>query len=334
MSSTFSKQSVDELSAELDLPEIQATGELIGGTLSGPDTYFEYRGMGFGLQYEIAEEFGHVIGARVRMEVAHDTTELLTMLSKGDIDFICMDMPEQPDMERCVNNWLTRSSSPELARAVNDWYEPTIIHQIKLRHQQRNQQVRTVRRKARPVILNASRGQISQFDAILKRQAQRIGWDWRLLAAQCYQESAFDPKAVSWAGAQGLMQIMPGTAAHLGLNGTAVWEPDANITAGAQYLKELSTTFSDIANPSERIRFTLAAYNGGAGHIRDAMALAKNEGRNVQRWTEVVPFVLRLSQARYYRNPVVKYGYMRGSETVDYVAKIEERWRQYRQAVH
>jgi membrane-bound lytic murein transglycosylase F len=74
----------------------------------------------------------------------------------------------------------------------------------------------------------------------------------------------------------------------------------------------------------------LAAYNGGHFHIRDAMALAQKNGRNPRLWRDVEHFVLALSQPDYYNDPVVKNGYMRGTETVDYVRKIQERWNGYR----
>ena len=74
----------------------------------------------------------------------------------------------------------------------------------------------------------------------------------------------------------------------------------------------------------------LAAYNGGGFHIRDAMALARKYGRNPYHWRDVEPFVLGLQRAEYYNDPVVRNGYMRGSETVDYVRRIHERWNGYR----
>ena len=69
-----------------------------------------------------------------------------------------------------------------------------------------------------------------------------------------------------------------------------------------------------------------AGYNGGPHHVRDAMALARRDGRNANRWREVAPYILKLSDPKYYRDPIVKNGYMRGSETVDYVDKIRSRW--------
>jgi membrane-bound lytic murein transglycosylase F len=126
------------------------------------------------------------------------------------------------------------------------------------------------------------------------------------------------------------MQIMPGTADHLGPSRANIYDPEQNIAAAVRYLAELERNFSDIREHSERTKFVLAAYNGGHFHIRDAMALARKNGRNANSWREVESFVLGLSQPQYYNDPVVKNGYMRGSETVDYVRKIHERWNGYR----
>jgi membrane-bound lytic murein transglycosylase F len=111
-----------------------------------------------------------------------------------------------------------------------------------------------------------------------------------------------------------------------------MYDPEHNIAAAARYIKELQNTFSDIKDRHEQQDFILAAYNGGAHHIRDAMALAKREGRNDHSWKEVSVFVLRLSQPQYYCDSLVKNGYMRGSETVDYVRLIRERYQMYRGA--
>lgn len=155
--------------------------------------------------------------------------------------------------------------------------------------------------------------------------------DWRLMAAQCYQESTFDPNARSWAGACGLMQIMPGTADHLGIPRSSLYNPEENIAAAAKYLLELGGHFADVP-ASERVWFQLASYNGGANHVRDAMALARKHGRNPHRWADVSEFVLKLSQPQYYNDPVVRNGYMRGTETANYVSRIRDRWAQYRGA--
>lgn len=130
------------------------------------------------------------------------------------------------------------------------------------------------------------------------------------------------------------MQIMPRTADHLGLSRTEIYDPERNIAAAAKYIYELSKHFSDVSNPIERSYYVLASYNGGYFHIRDAMALARKYGRNPYSWSDVREFVLRLSTPPYYNDPVVKYGYMRGHETVDYVSRIVDRWAQYRGFAH
>ena len=186
---------------------------------------------------------------------------------------------------------------------------------------------RKVIKKVRAPYISREKGLISTYDHLFREAAVATGWDWRLIAAQCYQESGFDPNARSWAGAQGLMQIMPGTAQMLGL--TNVYEPSENVAAAARYIKKLSASFADIRDRHERIKFVLAAYNGGSFHIRDAMALAKKHGRNPQRWDDVAAYVRNLSQPQYYNDPVVKSGYMIGDETYNYVYSIMERWRAY-----
>ena len=174
-----------------------------------------------------------------------------------------------------------------------------------------------------------SAGVISRYDRLFMTYSRTIRWDWRLMAAQCYQESTFDPEARSWAGALGLMQIMPSTAQQLGLPMEKIHDPESNIAAAARYLGQLEAKFSDIPSRYERQNFALACYNGGYHHIRDAMALAARDGLNSKSWNVVSRYVLMLSQPRYYRDPIVKYGYMRGSETVDYVYRIRQRWQGY-----
>ncbi|MBQ5971766.1 MAG: transglycosylase SLT domain-containing protein [Prevotella sp.] len=180
---------------------------------------------------------------------------------------------------------------------------------------------------------DSEHGIISSYDAYFKQYAPIAGFDWRLLAAQCYQESAFDVRAVSWAGAQGLMQIMPSTASHLGMSSGDVWSAERNIEAATRYIKELSAQFRDIESSAERKKFVLASYNGGYNHIRDAMALTRKYGGNAKSWSDVRKYVLLLSDSKYYTDDVVKYGYMRGSETAGYVDSIISRWNSYKSKI-
>ncbi len=173
-------------------------------------------------------------------------------------------------------------------------------------------------------------GNISVFDDYFKRYADIIGWDWRLIASLSYQESRFNPSAVSWAGAFGIMQLMPGTASFLNVNEES--KVHDQIAAGIRYLKWLDERLKDeIVDDDERIKFVLASYNAGIGHVLDARRLAEKYGRDPNVWRGNVDyFLLNKSDPKYYRDPVVRHGYARGSEPYHYVTEILERFRHYK----
>ena len=125
------------------------------------------------------------------------------------------------------------------------------------------------------------------------------------------------------------MQIMPSTGALLGLEKNDIYNPERNVSAAARYMAQLMKEFDDIDSRYDRICFALASYNGGKYHVRDAMALARKNNQNPNRWAHVSAYILKLAQPQYYNDPVVKYGYMRGTETHDYVERIMNRWREY-----
>ena len=180
--------------------------------------------------------------------------------------------------------------------------------------------------------LTSQTGTLSPYDTLLKAFAPRLGWDWRLLGSQMYQESRFDPNARSWVGARGLMQLMPGTAKQFRVR--AIADPRANVEGGVRYLEWLQKYWRNrIVDEEERLRFVLASYNAGAGHVEDAQRLAEKKGDDPQKWDDVAYWLLQLSKAEHYGDPVVRYGYVRGLEPVTYVSVILERWAHYRQFV-
>ena len=308
---------------DFDLDDIQRNGELIALTLTGPETYYDYRGRHLGTHYLLCQRFADKLGVSLRMEVCRDTAEMLQRLTDGEADIICFPLSKKG------LGWKIGADKEDLEKELQQWYRPTLMAEVK-KQEEYLLSSRSVRRRVFAPMLNRAGGVISHYDAYFQRYASQIRWDWRLLAAQCYQESTFDPQARSWAGACGLMQIMPGTADNLGLSRAAIYNPEKNIAAAVKYIAELEQSFSDIRDRSERTKFVLAAYNGGGYHIRDAMALARKHGRETSRWRDVEPFVLGLQRAEYYNDPVVRNGYMRGSETVSYVRRIHERWNGYR----
>lgn len=327
-----------------DLDQIQQSGEIIVLTLSGPDTYYDYRGKMMGYQFEISELLGAEIGARVRMEVAQNEEELISMLLHGDGDIIAYSIPDSisshhPDIVSLgdsLSNWTLRRNSTKLVNELDKWFAATGKKRLSVKwHDSEVEQGKKHKSKITPraPIKNLAAGIISDYDNLFKRYAHSIGWDWRLLAAQAYQESAFDPNATSWAGAQGLIQLMPGTAKDMEVNNP--YNPDENVRGAVKYLKLMNANFSDITDQEERIKFMLAAYNCGTLHVKDAQALASKYGYNPQLWTgNVDQFVKGLSEPKYYRDPIVKHGYCRGNEPYNYVIQILDRFRYYRAKVY
>ena len=320
--------------------EIQESGELIVATISGPDTYFEYQGRGMGLQFAYAEAYAVAEGLRLRVELAQDTLALYEMLRRGDADIAALQLPKTLSEKHGARAagvtdkqgqtaWAVAISNDQLAQALNEWFTHADAPDIKEKADNQIAKRTQVKRHVKAPYISREKGIISIYDDQFKKAAAHVGWDWRLIAAQCYQESGFDANAVSWAGACGLMQLMPATAESVGLPEDKIYSPNENIAAGARYLKRLASNLSDIQSAAERIKFTLACYNAGPGHIADARALARKHGRNDAVWDNVAPYVLGLSQPRFYRDPVVRHGYMIGAETVNYVASVVSRWQSY-----
>lgn len=311
----------------LTLSDIVAGGEMIALTVSGPKTYYDYHGHGLGLHYLLCERLSERLGVKLRVEVCKDTAELAARLAKGEGDIVACPATIKGGLS-VGPGWTVGRGNRTLADEIRRWYRPAMLAETE-RREKTLLATGGVTRHVYAPMLNRQRGLISRWDAIFQRHAPTARLDWRLLAAQCYQESTFDPRAHSWAGACGLMQIMPSTAAHLGLPLSAIYDPEQNIAASARYMRELMGYFPDAETQQDRISFALASYNGGHHHIADARALTRKHGGNPRRWSDVAPWVLRLAQPQYYTDPCVAYGYMRGSETADYVARIMRRWQDY-----
>jgi membrane-bound lytic murein transglycosylase F len=175
-------------------------------------------------------------------------------------------------------------------------------------------------------------GRISPYDDDIRKYSDELGWDWRLLASLIYQESRFKINVTSWAGAWGLMQLMPVTARQFGID--SISSPRDQIRAGSQYITWLNEQFSDITDPEERIKFILASYNIGQGHVIDARRLAEKNHDDPNKWDDhVARYLLLKADPKYYNDPVVRYGYCRGNETSRYVAEILERYEHYKNIV-
>lgn len=323
---------------QFNLDDIISNGELIMITMSGPDTYYTYHGRGMGAQYMLCERFARQIGVSLRVEVCRDTVEMISKLKNGEGDVIAFPLPARiVNADRSLMplriehsvTWAVNKGNTSLADTLRKWYHPGMLAKI-VKEENFLFTSKSIKRHVYSPMLDKGKGIISRYDSYFKMYSGVAIMDWRLMAAQCYQESCFDPDAQSWAGACGLMQIMPSTAAHLGLPMEMIHKPEENIAAAAKYLRELREKFRDISDDSQRSWFVLASYNGGYHHIKDAQRLTSKYGHNPGSWADVSQYVLKLRNPAYYNDPVVKYGYMRGEETFDYVQRIRDRWMQYR----
>jgi membrane-bound lytic murein transglycosylase F len=227
--------------------------------------------------------------------------------------------------------WAVRKNSPQLTDTINQWVAQMRKKDLYyLLYNKYFKNKKSYKRRIRSEFYSRNSGKISPYDSLLKLNAQKINWDWRLLASLVYQESQFNPNAQSWAGARGLMQMMPATAAELGVRNAKV--PEENIAGGSKYLNQIWNKFENIPDSLQRIKFTMASYNCGYGHLLDAQRLTKKYGDNPLLYDDNVENYLRkMSSAKYYADPIVRYGYVRGEEPYRYVRDIFLRFFHYTQ---
>lgn len=225
------------------------------------------------------------------------------------------------------SSWVTLSSDSTLIHHINAWYKEMTASEIdKNLYNKYISENNFFANKG----IRIPKGAISPYDRIFQHYAKQLGWNWRLLAAQAYSESRFDPNCISWAGAEGLMQMMPNTATRFGVEGQAIFNPAQNVEAAVQYIKMLNMVFHSIPNQLERIKFILAAYHSGPGHVLDAMALAKKFGKNPHIWTGNVETFLKLKdKPQYYNDPVCHNGYINATQTINYVKDVFARFEAY-----
>lgn len=286
------------------------------------------------------------LGGGVRIhQISRDTLvaeDLIEMVSKGEIpltvvdsDIARLNKTYYPDLDVSLalsfdqkSRWAVAPSDAWLADSINTWIESETPRQRNIDLLKRYFELA---KNGTPgiITIDFSSGRISPYDDMFRRHARENGLDWRLLAAQGYCESQFRNDLVSWAGARGLMQLMPTAARAYGLTEATVTDPDASIDAGARIMRDLDKTLSKkIADPLERRKFAVAAYNSGIAHILDAIALAGKHGKNPQLWEgNVETALLMKSNPEYYTDPVCRYGYFRGRQTVEYVQRVMDFYR-------
>ncbi len=226
--------------------------------------------------------------------------------------------------------WALRQDSPKLMEMINQWLtrikkEPTFM----VIYNRYFKSPRTSLMRMNSDYSSLGGNKLSEFDILIKEGSEKLGWDWRLLASIVYQESRFKVGDESWAGAKGLMQLMPETAKRFGAKD--VNDPKENIRAGVNYLKYLDGYWTKrITNPGERMKFILASYNAGLAHILDSRKLAEKYGKDPQVWSDVEFFLLKKTDPKFYKDPLSRAGYCKCEEPVNYVKDILARYEEYK----
>lgn len=295
----------------------------------------------------LSEEIGEKINI-IQVPGEYDTEQLIAKVANGEIDYTIADENvalnnqvyySNIDVETAISfpqkiAWAIRKNSPGLMKELNDW-----IEKIKTTNTNAlvfNKYFKPRKKKGsihETKYLAYAGGTISEYDDLIKLYSQKIEWDWKLLASMICQESRFSPTARSWAGANGLMQLMPGTAKRYGLD-TIDATAEQSLQAGTSYLLDLDKYWRNhVPNKQERIKFILASYNAGLGHVIDARNLAIKYNKEPSIWyNNVDDMLLQKSNPTIYNDPIVKCGYCRGQEPYLYVKEILHRYRYYKNA--
>ena len=270
-----------------------------------------------------------------------ETEEIIEMVARGEYDLTVADtqilaIEESyrddikgvfPVSPKTAQGWAARAGDKKLLAAIDAFIKKEyrgVFYNITYKKYFKSP--RNVQRAIEEYATVMKDGKISPYDDLIKKYAEKYGFIWKLLAAQMYQESRFNPRAKSWAGAEGLMQVMPKTGKEFGFTGLD--DPEIGIHAGVKYMDWVRNRFDEKPDLLNRIWFTLAAYNAGIGHLNDARRLAGQEGWNPLAWFEnVEKAMLLLAQPKYSKQ--ARHGYVRGSEPVKYVRSISDRYHAY-----
>lgn len=305
--------------------------------LAGREVYVEGGSKYYHRMVNLNNEIGGGILIRSVKQDTLITEDLIAMVSDGEIpltvvdsDIAALNKTYYPDLDITLevsfpqrSAWAVARGKAWLADTINEWASQEAPRRERAsllkRYYERSKQAGNV-----AYVMDFSKGRMSPYDDLFRRYAPEIGWDWRLLSSIGYAESRYDSTQVSWAGARGLMQLMPATARAFGLSADRMAENEASVATAVKVLKSLDSSLSrSVTDHQERIKFVLAAYNSGLAHILDAIAIAKKNGMRADVWDgNVAEALLLKSNPEYYNDPVCRYGYFRGRQTYEYVRTV------------
>ncbi len=292
---------------------------------------------------EMSNELGDSIYIKILPGELSDE-QIIKMVSEGDIKYSIIDHHKASihksyfpniDVDTPVSlsqriAWAVRKTSPDLLAMINEGLG--VIKRkpdYNILYEKYFENKRQFHKRLDSEFYTGSTGKFSKYDEIVKKYSSDLGWDWILVKSLIYQESMFKANNKSWVGASGLMQLMPATAKEMGVSN--IQDPEQNIKAGSKYLGRMHSYWGQIPDSVQRIKFAMASYNCGYGHIKDAQKLAMKYGKDSLVWDDGVDYyVLNLSKSKFYNDPVVEFGYARGYEPYEYVKDIFERYKNYK----
>lgn len=230
--------------------------------------------------------------------------------------------------------WAVRSNAPDLENEMNKFLykhfrftedrdrprRSTFLNILRQRYFQEGPQIAQY---YNPEWQYQTMGIISPYDEVIKSVSDSLNVDWLMITAMIAQESEFNPNSKSWAGAVGLMQVIP---RFVEVEYESLYDPVTNIKQGVSIFKDHLDHYAYL-DSTNQAAFALAAYNAGMGHVADARRLAIDQNKNPNEWENVADALLKLMQRRYYQQ--ARHGFARGIETVQYVDEIMNRYRTY-----
>lgn len=306
------------------------------------DKSLKSRGYGIGYLYELFQRFEHHQRCKINLNIVEeDAMAQWVKLITGKIDMLVLnsekdtvprlfedEVVSSSILDSRENVCVVRKDNYDIVQTLNHWFPYFRQTQDYEQTQRYHKSYRITDRNGAPI----SRTTISPYDVYVKKYANIVGWDWRLICSLIYQESKFKMGVSSSRGAIGLMQIKEAVAKTYGIND--IYDPEYNIKAGISHLARLQKLYKRAgADSTNLIKLTLAAYNCGEGRMQDCMALAREKGLDPLVWENIAEVIPLMKEEEHYRSDVVKLGRFNGGETLKFVELILERYGQYCQTV-
>lgn len=322
LSSSFQENGRTQMESKVDM--FHFSGRHLVCAIGLGDDIRGGHGLETGFTYEILQAFAEDHNCQITVMAGDRNADYMESLRKGSIDLLVIhhdDATEDIIISETMNScstWAVKAGKDGEIREINEWLEIYI-------QTDRYQALKDRFFRAYNPLKRAEKGTrsniVSPYDDMIKKHAESLGWDWRMLAAVVYQESKFSISSSSHRGAMGLMQVMPQTAQYYNVDNLT--DPEQNLIAGTSHLMRLQKLYSSCGmDHDELIKFTLAAYNAGEGRIKDCRKLAESRNLDNRKWDNIVKVIPAMRDDSILEDENVALGKFKGTETIAYVESI------------